>query len=174
MTDQDSPTSHLQITDADIAAQVTADNYRDTIKGVGTDLMNLRSLQQEVDVLEAKAAEYTHSAPRTLQAQLDAKRRSLAWQKERYKENQREFGGLERRDAKALNAENNIDAEMLKSARETDIRTAVSRVMQKEGLSKFEALQMINMEIAQDGAAAEAKYLPQYFAIKARTQSSAA
>lgn len=160
-----------EVTAADIQRLVTRDESRDATAGIGQDLMAIRSLQAEVDIWQAKADHYIskgESVQSEVTTQLNAKSKSLAWQTQRYDANTAENGGVERRDALSINRERDASSAALEQARETNMRASVTRVMEREGISKFEAMQIINQEIALDGERAERKYLPQYSSIKER------
>ncbi|MDJ0708919.1 MAG: hypothetical protein QNJ14_00945 [Woeseiaceae bacterium] len=167
--DNSNPIDPLQITDADIARHVQHEGWIDRKSGVPEDLANLRDLQSEIDALQAKVDAQSANGgcvDPVLQRRLDARQNTLAWQKAAYSVDP------ERRDRLAADADNNA---LLKSARDTDMQSAVNREIaeqRRQGftLSPMEAMQVVERRIATEG---EDRVLPQYARIKNRLTADA-
>ena len=171
----------LDVTELDIARVIrkfTREDMHQPVNnaGMGADMVSLRNLQTELDIYEAKEVAYRdegRTMPRKEQAKIDSLRKTLSFQIDRYNENLETYGE-ERRDAMSRNAEQDTAFAQLEAARESNMKSAVNRVMQDEGISKFEALQYIQMRISVDGESAEREFLPQYSSIKARIMANLA
>jgi len=170
MTDNnhDAPKSAANITDADISRGITKGEAQDATVGIPQDQINLRSLQQEIDALEAKRDAQTANGggyDRVLDTRLAARRKTLEYQTALYKEN-----GGERRDHSIMSEIPEAENRQLQSIRDTNMLTAVNReidTQRRNGkqISDFEAMQIVEKRIATEG---EAAVLPQYARVKAR------
>ncbi len=159
----------LEITQQDAARANTAASALDSVSGFTQDQINLRNLQAELDVYEAKEASYIDQncmMPRQEQAKLDSLRATLTYQKQLIRKH-----GADRRGDVARVSEREQDLSALENARKSNMKTAVSRIMQDEGLTKFEAVQLIDMRLRADGERAEEELLPQFHSIKARLRT---